>query len=259
VQGSTLQFNRSLTEADIAGLRAADPTAAPSEWLGTFREDAAAYLDDELIEHATDYSRPLELPPRPDVYYVGFTDAAGGVGQDAYTLAIGHKKGEQYFIDLVRGTTGKFDPQAATLHFAAVCKEYNVRTVIGDSYTALWVSGAWHASGVKYERSELNKSQIYLEALPLFARHLVRMPNHPKLLKELRLLDLYNHRGGRQTVDHPRGAHDDHANAVCGCLRALSNSSSYNTNYRAWNGEPSDWLTLRNYYYVASGGTWVPW
>jgi hypothetical protein len=36
---------------------------------------------------------------------------------------------------------------------------------------------------------ELPKSQIYLECLPLFGRGLVRLPNHQRLLRELRLLE----------------------------------------------------------------------
>jgi hypothetical protein len=49
------------------------------------------------------------------------------------------------------------------------------------------------------------------------------LPDHPKLLRELRLLERRTHRSGRDKVDHGRNGHDDHANAVCGVLRVLSN------------------------------------
>jgi hypothetical protein len=48
------------------------------------------------------------------------------------------------------------------------------------------------------------------------------LPNHPKLLRELRLLERHTHRSGKDAVDHPRNGHDDHANAVCGVLHLLS-------------------------------------
>jgi hypothetical protein len=70
--------------------------------------------------------------------------------------------------------------------------------------------------------------------LPLFARHLVRLPEHPKLLRELRLLERRTHRGGKDSVDHPRGGHDDYANCVRGVLRNLSNYSGYSTNFAQW-------------------------
>jgi hypothetical protein len=104
VQGSTLQFNTSLSARDLEAQRAADPSAAASEWDGSFRDDIAGFLSDELIDSA------VELPPMGgSVYYRAFCDAAGGTGQDSYTIAIGHKEGERFVIDLVRGTSGKCD------------------------------------------------------------------------------------------------------------------------------------------------------
>ena len=63
----------------------------------------------------------------------------------------------------------------------------------------------------------------------MFARGLVRLPDHAKLLRELRLLERHTHRSSRDTVDHPRGEHDDLANSCCGVLRSLSNALSVYT------------------------------
>jgi hypothetical protein len=68
-----------------------------------------------------------------------------------------------------------------------------------------------------YQRSELKKSQLYLEALPLFTRGAVSIPDFQPLLRELRLLERATHRGGKDTVDRPRRGSDDYANALCGC------------------------------------------
>ena len=79
----------------------------------------------------------------------------------------------------------------------------------------------WQDHGIEYIRSELNKSAIYLEFLPLFARGLVRLPEHAKLLRELRLLERHTHRSGKDSVHPGRNGSDDHANAVCGELWLL--------------------------------------
>jgi hypothetical protein len=63
---------------------------------------------------------------------------------------------------------------------------------------------------------------LYLEALPLFARGAVSLPNHSQLIRELRLLERRTHRSGKDSVDHGSGGSDDHANAVVGILRQLS-------------------------------------
>jgi hypothetical protein len=241
VQGSTATFNPSLGEQTIATQRAADPTAASSEWDAAFRDDISSFLDDALIEQAIEHGRPLELPPVKTLFgsvYKAFCDPSGGVGQDAYTLSICHKDGEQFVCDLVRGTQGKFDPQEVTRQYAALLREYGIHSVTGDHYAAEWVAGAWSSAGISYVPSALPKSQLYLECVPLFTRGLVRLPEHQTLLRELRLLERTVHRGGRDAVDHPRGGRDDHANSLCGCLRQLSDHLGYRTDYLWVSGEP---------------------
>ena len=232
VQGSTLTFNLTLTEADLAAQIAADPEAAVGEWEGGFRNDLSSLLSHELIDAAIQHGRPLELPPR-DFAYSAFTDSAGGVGGgDAYTLCITHTEpDDQCVVDLVRGVAGQFDPQAVTASYAKLIKEYGVHSVTGDAYGAQWVAGAWEACGIGYQKSELTKSEIYLEVLPLFARNLVHLPDHHSLVRELRLLERRTARSGRDSVDHPKGGRDDYANAVCGALNLIANNSSIYTRY----------------------------
>ena len=222
VQGASKSFNPSLDDAVIDAQRAADPTSASAEWDAEFRADIATFLDDELIDRAVEHDRPLELPPAEGVVYQAFTDPSGGVGSDSYTVSIGHKAGDRCISDVCRGTVGKFDPQEVTKQYAALLKEYRISKVVGDAYGAEWVATAWRDCGFEYQQSPKPKSAIYLECIPLFARGLVSLPDHPKLLRELRLLERHTHRSGKDAVDHPRNGHDDHANAVCGVLHLLA-------------------------------------
>jgi hypothetical protein len=122
-------------------------------------------------------------PPVEGVIYRAFVDAAGG-GPDSYTLAIGHKEGDAYVADVVRGTASKFDPQSVTEEYAALCRQYRVRTVVGDNYARDWVAGAWRKLGFEYIRAAKPKGSIYLEALPVFTRGLARLPDHTRLIRE---------------------------------------------------------------------------
>jgi hypothetical protein len=221
VQGASQIFNPSLSDAVIAAQREADPTGAVAEWDALFRSDIAAFLDDELIDGAVKYGRPLELPPQPNTIYRAFVDASGGVGADSYTIAIARKEGDRCVVDLVRGTAGKFDPHEVTRQYAALCKEYRIREVVGDAYSREWVAGTWRETGINYRKSPLVKSDIYLECVPLFTRGLVRLPEHTRLLRELRLLERQTHRSGKDVINHPRNGRDDHANAVCGALHLV--------------------------------------
>jgi hypothetical protein len=267
VKGPTTLFNPTLSEDVINAQREADPTAAASEWDAEFRSDIATYLDDASIDAAIEYARPLEIPPAGrDTFYKAFTDASGGVGHDSYTLAIGHRElgeGGKYIIDVVRGSRSGVakDPQKITEEYAVLLNEYHIREVTGDYYSAGWVENAWSKCGIRYIKSALAKSDIYLECIPLFTRGLVRLPEHPKLIRELRLLERHTHRSGRDSVDHGRSGSDDYANAVAGVLRELSNHLGYdhrNFLERDEKGNLIDdtdaWRRLNTQLYLMSGG-----
>ena len=107
--------------------------------------------------------------------------------------------------------------------FAALCKSYRVQTVVGDAYGGAWVEQAWTRCGIAYKRSALARSQtLYLETAPLFARGLIGLPEHPRLLKELRLLERHVHQSGRDSVGPALHATDDYSNAVAGCMQVLA-------------------------------------
>jgi hypothetical protein len=229
VQGASKLFNPTLDAAAILAARRADPEASASEWDAEFRSDLSAFLSDELIDAAVEHSRPLELPPRPGVRYRAFVDPSGG-RHDAFTLSIGHREGRRFLgdnesarlvVDVVRGHRPPFDAYTVTEEFAALLKDYKISSVIGDNFAQEWVVQAFKECGIRYERSERPKSQLYLECLPLFTRSAVSLPDLPQLLRELRLLERQTHRSGRDTVDHGRRGSDDYANAACGMLAHL--------------------------------------
>ena len=232
-----------------------------------------SFLDDQLIDRAVDRNRPLELPPLPfPAHYRAFTDASGGaIGGDYYTIAICHKEDERFIVDAIRGRRGPFDPREVTEEYAKLCREYRIESTVGDMYGAQWTQQAWRDCAVNYTPSDLNASMLYLETLPLFTRGLVSLPDHPLLLRELRLLERIPGRVGKDQVTHPRGAHDDHANAVCGCLRTLANWMGYDTSYDWVSGGPSiskaeatqqfvdRWRQTARNMYIATGAGSRPW
>jgi Phage Terminase len=253
VQGETQAFNNTVDAADIAAQIAADPAAAVSEWGGGFRDDMAALFDDAFIDRAIDYDRPLELPPmqynfQNPLIYQGFTDVSGGRG-DSYSIGIGHKQLPSDFLitDVCRAAKPPFDPMQVTEEYAKLCREYRIARIVGDFYGAEWVASAWQKFGITYVRSPLTKSEIYLECLPLFTRGLVRIPDHPTLIRELRLLERHTHRSGKDDIGHGKNGHDDCSDVVCGVLRMLGDYNGYDIhNFERVDGRdpnhgPSTW------------------
>ena len=157
--------------------------------------------------------------------YRAFVDPSGG-RHDAFALCVGHSIGygqeKTFTCDVIRARRPPFDPREVVAEYAALLKEFGLSSVTGDRYSAEWVASAFEEHGVTYEPAEKSKSDLYLEALPLFTRGAISIPNYAPLVRELRLLERQTHRGGRDTVDHPRRGSDDLANALCGCAALCS-------------------------------------
>jgi hypothetical protein len=217
LQSPTELFNPTIDRSIVAAAHVDDPESARSEWDAEFRSDLNSLLDDQTIDAAIDRSRPLELPPQPGQKYFAHTDPSGG-RHDAYTCCIGHRSGGQLVVDAIRGIRSPSDPAASTAELAKLLKDYGVTEIVGDRFSGNWVSGAWADNGIIYKQSELTASELYLEVVPQFARGVVSIPDHPRLIRELRLLERRTHRSGKDSVSHPSHGSDDHANALAGLL-----------------------------------------
>ena len=96
----------------------------------------------------------------------------------------------------------------------------------GDRYGGEWPRQRFQADGISYRPSEMAKSEIYCEWLPLLNRHQVELLDHVRMRTQLCELERRTARGGRDSVDPAAGGHDDVANAVAGavCLTKLGPS-----------------------------------
>jgi hypothetical protein len=147
-----------------------------------------------------------------------------------------------------------------TKEYADLCKQFKILDIVGDNYAKMWPQQAWNNTGMTYTVSDLTASELYAEAEPLFMRGLVALPDHPVLTRELRLLERRPGNLAREAIGHPRGSHDDLANATAGVLRILSNYLGYNLD--AISGMTADdplgiegWQRLRLQQYIRSMGT----
>jgi hypothetical protein len=104
IQAPSLALNPSLDPAIVAQAYEADPAAARAEWGGEFRDDIGTFVPAELIESAVD-AGVMVRPPRPGVFYRAFVDAASGVGQDSFAMAIAHAEGKTV-VSLTTWRTG---------------------------------------------------------------------------------------------------------------------------------------------------------
>jgi hypothetical protein len=164
-----------------------------------------------------------ELPPADGIKYVAFTDPSGG-GKDAFTVAVAHNTAGRVVIDAVRRWPAPFNPSGVVAEIAALLKTYRVKTVKGDRYGGEFPRELFRGHGVEYHVSELDRSGLYLELLPLVMSKRIELPDDPRLLRELRGLERRCGSAGRDRVDHRPGEHDDAANVVAGVAHLAARS-----------------------------------
>jgi hypothetical protein len=216
-QGASRDFNPSLSQKVVDRAYERDPAAASAEYGGLFRSDLESFISREMIESAIDQG-VLVRPPKEGVSYAGFVDASSGTGRDSYTCAIAHAEGQTIVLDLAHEIRPPFNPQTATAEVAKLLKSYGIGTVAGDKYAAGFVIEAFAKNGLTYRYSVDDRSEIYLNALPLLTSGRARLLDSDRMLAQFCALERRTATSGRDRVDHPRDQHDDLANAVAGAL-----------------------------------------
>lgn len=215
--GTTREMNPSLDAAVIEEAYEEDPEAASAEYGAEFRNDLADFVSREVVDACTVRGR-AELLPVSGIHYVAFVDPSGG-SSDSMTLAIAHtRKDDVVVLDCVREAKAPFKPSAVVADFAAVLKPYRVKQVTGDRYGGEWPPEQFQEHGIRYELSDRPKGEIYRDTLPLLNSGKTELLDLPRLASQLCGLERRTARGGRDSIDHSPGAHDDVANAACGAL-----------------------------------------
>ena len=221
-KAGTREMNPSVPAHVVDQALAEDEPAARAEWLAEFRSDLEAFVSREVVEGCTVPGR-LGLPPAQGVPYVGFVDPSGG-SSDSMTLAIAHgedRNGTRVVVlDFLTERRPPFSPDTVVAEFAPILKSYSLTRVQSDKYAGQWVVEVFGKHHITCEQSALPKSDLYANVLPLLNSGRVELLDQPRIVTQLLALERRTARGGRESIDHPPGAHDDVANAVAGALVA---------------------------------------
>ena len=224
-RGTTAEMNPTIDPALIAEAYEEDPANAAAEYGGEFRNDIGAFVTREVIDGCTMPGR-FELPPLDGTSYFAFVDPSGG-SSDSMTLAISHRENDKAVLDAVLDVKPPFSPEGVVAEFCDLLKRYRLSSVTGDRYAGEWPREQFRKLGVQYEISERPKGDIYRDVLPELNSGRVELLDVQKLSAQFCGLERRVARGGRDSIDHPPGAHDDIANAAAGALLMAAADSSF--------------------------------
>jgi len=224
-QAPSLLMNPSLPKHVVDEAMESDPAAARAEYLAEFRTDVETFISREAAEAVTVPARH-EIPPIAGVKYVAFVDPSGG-SKDAFTMAIAHKENDVIIVDAVRTRKPPFSPESVVDEFCDTLKEYRVTEVTGDRYAGEWPREQFRKRGVNYKTADKPKSDLYRDLLPVINSGVVELLDIPQMQRELVGLERRTARGGRDSIDHAPGQHDDLINAVAGVISVAKKPNDF--------------------------------
>jgi hypothetical protein len=212
IQAPSHVMNPKLDTRDRDRMMAEDPSRARAEWYGEFRDDIVAFIDPEAVGRCVMNGR-VELPYVKGTTYVAAIDPSGG-SSDAMTLAIAHASGDVGVLDLLKEWPAPFSPQEVVLDFVKICRQYGIANVIGDRYAGEWAREPFRNQGIQYQLSDHTRSEAYLTLLPAINSGKIELLDDARTISQLCALERRTARSGKDSVDHPRGGHDDLINAA---------------------------------------------
>jgi hypothetical protein len=217
-KGTTRDFNSTVPQAEIDRLLEKDPARNRAEYLAEFRTDLESFVPAEIVEACVQPGIYERLPTR-DTQFFGFCDPSGG-SSDSFTMCIGHLPYAEgsVVIDCLREARPPFSPEVVVKEFSDLFKSYGITTIYGDRYAGEWPVEGFAKQGINYQQSAKPKSELYTGLLPLINSCRIELLDNRRCIAQLCGLERRTARGGKDSIDHPPGQHDDLANAVAGVV-----------------------------------------
>jgi hypothetical protein len=213
-----------------------DPASAAAEYLAEFRSDIESFVSREAVEACVS-SGVQERPPVPGISYRAFVDPSGG-SADSMTLAIGHRQDDAVILDALRERKPPFSPESVVGDFVVLLESYGIWKITGDRYAGEWPRERFREHGITYEPATKPKTDLYRDMLPAINSRQVDLLDDTRLIAQIIGLERRVVRGGRDSIDHAPGGHDDLANSVAGVVAELA-TPGFDASY-SWVGEIND-------------------
>jgi hypothetical protein len=229
-------MNPTVSQTVIDEATERDPASAAAEYGAQFRSDIESFVSRDCVEACVALG-VRERAPLASIDYVAFVDPSGG-SADSMTMAIAHREDDVAVIDAVRERRPPFSPEDVVQEFATLAKSYRIAKVTGDRYAGEWPRERFAVHGISYEPAAKPKSDLYRDLLPAINSRKLDLLDHDRLVAQLCSLERRTARGGKDSIDHAPGGHDDLCNAAAGAVAALATGSSYDGSLKWVLGDP---------------------
>jgi hypothetical protein len=237
-QAPSVLMNPTIPQSEIDAALEEDPEKNKAEYLAQFRSDLETFVPLEVINACTVAGR-FELAPGQVRNAFGFVDMSGGKA-DSHCCAIAFKNANNVAVLAALMEKQRGDTENVVREFAALLRNYGT-SVHGDLYGRNWVTDAFRRHDIKLIDSPMNRSELYLEMLPMLRSRQIELLDIPKLRNQLQALERHTARTGKDTVAHPPGSHDDLINAAAGALVMCATADRKVVTWNAASDDPGAW------------------
>lgn len=214
----TRRMNPTIDPREIERAYARDSIDAATEFGAEFRSDVSGYVTLEAVRACVSPGIRERAPVSGQSYFA-FVDIAGGSGSDSFALAVAHRDREaRAVLDLIREWRPPFKPSRVIEEACRLLKQYRCVSVAGDKYAGGFGPEQFSRNGIRYEPTARDKSTIYRDAISVINSGACALLDDAKLIAQICSLECSPGSQGRDAIDHPRGSHDDLANAGLGAL-----------------------------------------
>lgn len=144
-----------------------------------------------------------------------------GLRRDSSALVITHRRAGVIWVaeilELRPERETPLKPSAVIATFAARMKAHGCSYGVGDAYYRESVVEHLTSHGLDYAEAPTHPAEYFIRTRQLMREGLVKLPNHTKLLQQLRDVQGVATSGGRMSIQQPRttGGHGDIASAMC--------------------------------------------
>jgi len=215
-QASSALMNPTISKLAILSAYAKDAVSARTEYDAQFRSDLESFISRQAVLACVQNGVFERAPIKRTSDYSAFVDMGGG-RRDSSVLCVAHDEDGIGVLDLLKEVQAPYSPEIVVQGFCETLKRWKISEVMGDAYSAQWNVDSWARNGVTYRTSELSRSEIYLNALPIIMSGQCRLLDNERMISQLTSLE----RKTRTTVDcidHAPGAFDDVCNAAMGSI-----------------------------------------
>ncbi len=240
VQAGTLVMHPGVSQKFIDEQFADDPVAADAEYNANFRSDLESYVSPETVAACTDAGIVLRAY-KSGIHYIAHCDPSGG-RQDSFTVAIGHVENGIGILDILLERRPPFSPTDTVSEFCETLKSYSIVSIEGDRYGAEFVQEQFRLNGIRYIESEKTTSDYFAGFLPILTSGRTRLLDSKRLASQLCSLERRTSRvGGKDSIGHPPGGHDDLCASVAGLMVRLAGKRQLiiTDAILQWSGQPA--------------------